>query len=42
LNKAGDRKFGNYDFWKIEGINGSYEWTSDLTFNEEDHTLNNK
>lgn len=42
LNKAGDRKFGNYDFWKIEGKNGSYEWTSDLTFNEEDHTLNNK
>jgi len=28
LNKAGDRKFGNYDFWKIEEINGSYGWTT--------------
>jgi len=42
LNKAGDRKFGNYDFWKIEEINGSYKWTSNLTFNEENHTINSK
>ncbi|HHE40485.1 MAG TPA: ABC transporter substrate-binding protein [Candidatus Cloacimonetes bacterium] len=40
LNKAGDRKFGNYDFWEIEKKNGSYEWTSNLTFNEEEHTIN--
>ncbi len=42
LNKAGDRKFGNYDFWKIEEINGTYEWTSNLTFNEENHSINSK
>jgi branched-chain amino acid transport system substrate-binding protein len=42
LNKSGDRKFGNYDFWKIEEINGAYEWRSNLSFNEENHTINSK
>jgi branched-chain amino acid transport system substrate-binding protein len=26
LNEAGDRAFGDYDFWAIETVNGSYEW----------------
>lgn len=42
LNKVGDRKFGNYDFWEIQEKNDSYEWISDIIFNEENHTINTK
>ncbi|MBN2017894.1 MAG: ABC transporter substrate-binding protein [Candidatus Cloacimonetes bacterium] len=40
LNKTGDRKDGNYDFWEIENKNGSYEWTSTMTFIGNNHTIN--
>ena len=26
LNEAGDRAFGDYDFWAIETVQGRYEW----------------
>jgi len=26
LNEAGDRRFGNYDFWQIHAVGDSYEW----------------
>ena len=26
LNEAGDRKFGNYDFWAVTEDNGTFQW----------------
>jgi branched-chain amino acid transport system substrate-binding protein len=26
LNEAGDRKFGNYDFWAVREDNGTFMW----------------
>jgi branched-chain amino acid transport system substrate-binding protein len=26
LNEAGDRNFGNYDFWAVRGDNGAFQW----------------
>ena len=39
LNDAGDREFGNFDFWKLDKNNDSYLWKSDLSFNGENHKL---
>ena len=32
LNEAGDRKYGDYDFWAIREVNGALAWKKVLTF----------
>jgi len=32
LNEAGDRKYGNYDFWAVEDLAGSFSWILVATY----------
>jgi branched-chain amino acid transport system substrate-binding protein len=32
LNEAGDRRYGDYDFWAIREVNGALAWKKVVTF----------
>jgi len=32
LNEAGDRQYGDYDFWAIREVNGALAWKKVVTF----------
>ena len=32
LNEAGDRKYGNYDFWSVEDLAGTFSWILVATY----------
>ena len=33
LNEAGDRRFGNFDYWAIRVVNNNFEWKRVATYN---------